>query len=178
MRSDRKYGASYIGERLPLSPPFLASWQRDARLWIMFPQAPIRTIHQYHDYRRNNINDYESCIFFESYVSLTSGMSGACFRLRHCCNIDGRAICSSRVCERTGVFAPSVRGFDFGTPSFQNQMPAPLLIDTEDIGRRRLYARFRPYLQVIYTALYCVYRFRASVRFSLRRKLMLARVAP
>ena len=37
--------------------------------------SPLRTAHQYHDYRKNNINDYElkSCIFIKGDVLLTIG---------------------------------------------------------------------------------------------------------
>ncbi len=66
-RSGRNTVRACLGLRLPLFPQFPVSWQRDARPCITFPQAPLRTAHQYHDYRKIDINDYElkSCIFFK-----------------------------------------------------------------------------------------------------------------
>ena len=60
-------------------PPFTTWFPGDATICkpcITFPQAPLRTAHQYHDYRQNNINDYDlkSSIFIEVDVEFTKAV--------------------------------------------------------------------------------------------------------
>jgi hypothetical protein len=73
--SGRNTVRAYLEQRLPVFSPFPASWKKDARPCITFPQAPIRMAHQYHDYRGNNINDYglKSSIFVKTAWLCSSG---------------------------------------------------------------------------------------------------------
>jgi hypothetical protein len=64
---------------------------------------------------------------------------------------------------RAGFSDPSLSRFDIGAFPSQNQLFAPLQIDTEYFSRGGYHTRFRPYLQVIYPALNRIYRLRTAV---------------